>query len=114
MATTTAIPTEVDDAIIETFDNCIMKMSDALRKKFNPDEKESRSLFRLFCSAVNTRSKIMNKILCAIDNAHQYLSQSEQTIVKNVPTDNEHSSCITENQKKHRRGGAFWRNKKLA
>jgi len=45
----------LNQPILSTLDHCLMKMSDRLRSAFNPDDKQSLSLFKQFCSAVKTR-----------------------------------------------------------
>jgi hypothetical protein len=123
MACANVITTEFDQTTLETLENCITKISDHLRKKFNPDEAESKSLFRLFCSSINTRSRIMNKILNSIEKTNESMKKNEnainttkskQSIVENIPSNNQNSSYLTEKKKKRGIVGRFWRNKKLA
>jgi hypothetical protein len=123
MTDVTFIPNELDESIINTLNHCITKMSDCLKKKFNPEEKESRSLFRLFCTAINIRAKKMADILRFINKSNQKLKKSDKTgasqdniqkIIDNNPANNSNPSC--KNPKRGIIPGAalFWRKKKLA
>ncbi|MGC9326094.1 MAG: hypothetical protein ACP5I1_00525 [Candidatus Hinthialibacter sp.] len=53
MSQSPARPTE--QQITLALESCLNKMADKLLKKFDVDDKESLSLFRQFCSAINTR-----------------------------------------------------------
>ncbi len=126
MVIATVIPNEFDQTMLDTLENCIMKISAHLRKKFDPNETESKSLFRLFCSSINTRSRMINKIVSASVQAHKQIKNDQKAVtttqndlsnLKNIPSGNANASCIAdETVKRQKRGslGAFWRNKKLA
>lgn len=45
----------LQEQILSTLTQCILKMSDQLLKTFNPEEKTSLTLFKQFCSAINAR-----------------------------------------------------------
>ncbi len=123
MNTAIAMPTQLDDDIIDTLEHCITKMSKKLKEVFNPDKAESKSLFRLFCSAVNTRSRMLQKMANAIQKAHQAMNNSkksetkainDQSNIQNATPEQSNFALMTQNKKKEGRVGAFWRNKKLA
>ncbi len=136
MNNATVIPTQFDQEILDTIEHCTMKISRKLKEVFDPDKAESKSLFRLFCSAVNTRARMLQKMTNAIQKANQAMtnikktgtttlnSQStttqnalqdqDATLDQDAPLDQSNYALITEKKKKKSRAGGFWRNKKLA
>lgn len=52
----------VEEQIHSTLNRCILKMSDRLLKTFDPLEKASVALFKLFCSALNARCQWLKSI----------------------------------------------------
>jgi hypothetical protein len=123
MNTATVMPTRFDEDIIDTLEHCITKMSKKLKEIFNPDKAESKSLFRLFCSAVNVRSRMLQKMANAIQKAHQAMNNSQknetkaisdQANIQNTASEESNDALMTPKKKKQSRVGTFWRNKKLA
>ncbi len=121
MAMATVIQSEFDQKIIDTLECCIIKMSDKLREIFDPEQPESKSLFRLFCFAINTRTKIVKKNLRDLDqanlelavmeNAKSLVDQGLSRLQKNTSGG---KNSIGMPKKKNKGGISFWRNKKLA
>ncbi len=121
MATATTIPNEFDETILETLEQCITKMSKKLRETFDPDKGESQSLFRVFCSAINTRSKILKINSKSVSKEYQELDilTKAKALVDNKLLGMKNNPPGTKNapipQKKRKGGGAsFWRNNKLS
>ncbi len=123
MNSTTSNTNELDQLVFDALDACIMKIADTLKKKFNPEEKESKSLFRLFCSSLKTRIMIMKKNPGAIVKTNQSLNKSSDvqnmlntgaTIFKDIESNNTNSTCSTDKNKKKSRLNQFLRNRKLA
>ncbi len=123
MNSATSNSTGFDQVVFDALDNCINKMAGALNKKFNPEEKESKSLFRLFCSSLKTRIMMMKKKPGAIvkNNQNQNKSSgvtnmlnSAQSLFNDLSSQNTSSACNTEKNKKKSRPNQFMRSKKLA
>jgi hypothetical protein len=104
-----AIPNKFDETILETLELCITKMSKKLRETFDPDKAESQSLFRVFCSAINTRSKVVRMNAKSVGKEYQEL----EIITKAKAIVDKKLASIPQKSKK--RGGIpFWRNRKLS
>ncbi|MBN2328989.1 MAG: hypothetical protein JXR73_17750 [Candidatus Omnitrophica bacterium] len=58
-----------EQKITFALESCLNKMADNLLKKFDVDDKESLSLFRQFCSAINTRLQWIRSLANAADLA---------------------------------------------
>jgi len=129
MNNATVIPNQFDQDILDTIEHCTMKISKKLKETFDPDKAESKSLFRLFCSAVNARARIVGKMNKAVQQTNQSInnlaknlktalnSQSttqDALLDQNAPSNQSNFALITEKKKKKSRAGGFWRNKKLA
>ncbi len=122
MVMATVLPNEFDKTILDTLEHCIIKMSEKLKKIFDPDKPESQSLFRVFCSAINTRSRIVHKIVKSIDKAkiEVQIMEKAKTLVndqlsrlENTPAGTANACSIPQKTKKGG-GTSFWRNRKLA
>jgi len=123
MNSATSNQTEFDQVVFDALDSCINKMAGALNKKFNPEEKESKSLFRLFCSSLKTRIMMMKKAPGATANPNQNQHKSSsitnmlnnaQSIFKEMAPNNVNSSFNNGKNKKKSRLNQFLRNRKLA
>ena len=129
MNNATVIPNQFDQDILDTIEHCTMKISKKLKETFDPNKAESKSLFRLFCSAVNARARIVGKMNKAVQQTNQSInnlaknlktalnSQSttqDALLDQNAPSNQSNFALITEKKKKKSRAGGFWRNKKLA
>lgn len=62
-------PASVEEQILATLDQCILKISNHLQKTFNPEDKESLQLFRQFCSALNARRQWLKSLENGSENA---------------------------------------------
>jgi len=122
MVMATVMPSEFDQEILGTLEHCIIKMSDKLKKTFEPDKPESQSLFRVFCSAINTRSRMVHKIVKSINKANLdvQIMEKAKSLVNDQLSRIEHTPAGTANassipQKTKKGGGiSFWRNRKMA
>ncbi len=66
---------ELDDRVLKTLDSCLVKMSECLDKTFNPEEKQSLSLFRQFCSAMHSRMQWIKAMAAQILQPNQPKNQ---------------------------------------
>jgi hypothetical protein len=55
----------LNERILAALDLCITKMSDRLRDSFNPDDKQSLSLFKQFCASLKTRMQWLKSVMLA-------------------------------------------------
>ncbi len=116
MSITPQAISKFDENIMDAMYHCIMKISENLKKRYDPDSPESNALFRLFCSASRTMIQMTNKYLKAQDKINQNTQNplnNKQSNLNNIPVDNSNSSLKQQdNDKNH--GGSFWRKKKTA
>ena len=120
MSITPEAISKFDEEIIDTFFHCIRKISDNLKKQFDPDSPESKALFRLFSSAVKTNIQVVNKYLKAQPEQNDGLDSipDPQELLNNlmssfndIPVDNADLTskpCNRNNKRKNK----FWRFKK--
>jgi len=66
---TTVDAAQLEDNVLSTLNACLNKISDKLNNSFNPDDPKSISLFRQFCSAINTRLKLTKIVQKSKDNS---------------------------------------------
>jgi hypothetical protein len=120
MSITLEAISKFDEEIIDTFFHCIRKISDNLKKQFDPDSPESNALFRLFCSTVKTNIQVVNQYLKeqqeqndSLDSIPdpQDLLNSLMSSFNAIPVDNANSSTKTQNRN-NKRKERFWRIKK--
>ncbi len=84
MSITTEAIARFDEQIIDTFFNCIMKISDNLNKRYDPDSPESNALFRLFCTATKMQLKTIKPVSMIsppVKPIHQVYQPKKRTIV---------------------------------
>ncbi len=113
--------TKFDENIMDTMSYCIMKISENLKKRYDPDSPESNSLFRLFCSASRTMMQMTNKYLRAkkieIQNTQNQntknIVNSNQSNFNNIPVDNSNSS-LKQQKNDNNHVASFWKKKKTA
>lgn len=60
MSATTMEP--LDLKIIATINHCLEKITECLETSFDPHDKKSVSLYRLLCSGLNTRSRLLKSV----------------------------------------------------
>lgn len=75
----------LNQPILATLDHCLMKMSDRLCSAFNPDDKQSLSLFKQFCSAVKTRLQWIKSFIGIESKRVQEKPSCKPINVKNAP-----------------------------
>lgn len=71
----TAASLELDERVLKTLDSCLEKMADCLDKTFNPQEKQSLSLFRQFCSTMHSRLQWIKAMAARILQPNQSNNQ---------------------------------------
>ncbi len=120
MSITAEAISKFNEDVIDTFCHCIIKISENLKKRYDPDSPESNALFRLFCTASRIQNQIVNKYLQALEkqNSSQKENQNtrnpvnnNQSSFNNIPNDKANSSLMAQN-KSRKQLGSFWRKKK--
>jgi hypothetical protein len=91
-----------ENQILETFNDCIEKISKKLQNNFDPNESKSLSLFRQFCTALNARfnwlkqlKKDNNSAANIMKNAKSITSKLSETTRVSKHSENKQSNRLS-------------------
>jgi hypothetical protein len=103
----TSTPISLETQIFETLNRCIEKISKHLDKNFNPEDPKSLSLFRQFCSALNTRRNWIKNFIKDFQQAAKLVGCRQKETEHNQKTNSANLSNIHSNdfQKKSKKNG---------